>query len=261
MPASATVHSSLLALCLILCAGSAFAQTLDDGLEAYNDADFRRAASLFEGLLGAGSLTRNERGIAFVHLAALQLVFEHQERAAQLARAAVAMDPEVQPPEGVGAAILGLLSEALEASGRQRLRLRLFADPPLVAGGQGHITAELEGRPEGLDTVLALRCNPAEGPAVVERGTGGSTTVDLTLPDEGEVLPCEAVAETSDDLELLRLERELEVNRRSRRNRRALGLGLGLGLGSAAVVTVAVVLAVVLSQRQVRVDDIVVQDW
>lgn len=252
----------LLVTCLVtlatsLLTTSANAQTLDDGLEAYLDADFRRASSLLEEVLRSGSLSRGERATALIHYAALQMIFDDRDRALELAEVAVALDPAVQAPEGVDVAITQTLDNARSASEERPLQLHIEARDPLISGQQAEIVATLRPEPENLDVRLVLSCRPPSQPRVQDRNEGSVVTLAFRV-DEGP-LECRALARTRDGFIVLRARETFDVERR--RSRRALGLGLGLGLGAAALTTLVVVLVVVLGGRQVPIDDILVEGW
>lgn len=253
---------ALLSTCLVfvstsLLSTSAMAQTLDDGLEAYLDADFRRASSLLEDVLRSGSLSRSERATALIHYAALQMIFDDRDRALELTEIAVGLDPDVQQPEGVDVAITQTLDNARSASEERPLRLHIEAEAPLASGQQAEIVARLQPEPENFDVRLVLSCRPLEQPRVQERSEG--PVVALTYQVDEGPLECRALARTHDGFIILRAREAFGVERR--RSRRALALGLGLGLGATALTTLVVVLVIVLTGRQIPIDGILVEGW
>jgi hypothetical protein len=233
------------------------AQTLDEGLDAYLDADFRRAAALLEGALRSGALSRSERATALVHYAALQMIFGERERALDLTELAVALDPDVRAPDGVDAAIAETLNTARNAPEAESLRLEIETDTPLTSGQWAEIIATLRPEVSGFDVRLDLRCQPPEGPRLQDGGRGSSVALELRV-DEGP-LDCRAIVRSRDGFILLRERETFDVE--DRRSGRSVGLGVGLGVGATVLATVVVVLAVVLSGRQVPIDDILVEGW
>jgi hypothetical protein len=236
---------------------SACAQALDEGLEAYLDADFRRAASLLEEALRSGDLSRGERATALIHYAALQMIFDDRARALELTELAAALDPHVQAPDGVDVAITETLNDARVRLEESPLELLIEAVAPLTAGQRAEIIAVLEPEAASLDLRLDLRCQPPQGPRLQDGNQGPSVTLAFQV-DDGP-LDCRSILRTDDGIVLLRARETFDVE--GRRSRRGLALGLGLGLGGTALVTVVVVLAVVLSGRQVPIDDILVEGW
>ncbi len=169
------------ALGVLMATSVASAQTVDGGREAYVNAEFERAVRVFEGVRGRADLSVEDALEAERHLTALQVMLGDESRARIHARAAVALDPEVEAPEGSPPQADELLREAAADVERpSRLTIR--------SEGGSRVGAHLSPEAPGLISALRLRCGD-------ESEEGEPPAIFLESSAVGEV-GCDAAALT-----------------------------------------------------------------
>jgi hypothetical protein len=229
--------SPILGALVVLGSSSAFAQTVEDGRQAYLEAEFEGALAAFEGVLASPDLEMADAIEATRYLTALELMLGHERLARGRARAAVALDPDVRAPEGSPPEADALLREmAAEIDGAAELEVR--------SEGGARISARLSPVPEGVVTALTLRCadeiEEGEPPAIFLTSSA-SDVVDCeaeALTDAGAALY--ATAET------LTLGDEVSGTTTDEEDGEGAPLWPWLVAGGGALIAVGIVITVVL---------------
>lgn len=234
------MKTGALALLIVLAATAspAAAQTADEGRQAFLDADLDGAARIFEAVAARADVEFSEMVEAQRYLAMLRLSLGDRRRARRHAALAVALDYEVEAPEGGGADVDALLDRARAELGDRRLRFVIDAHD------DRRITARLTDAPD-LFEELALRC--AEDEAV-----GPPPEVSLQAP--AGAVECRAEARTGAGAPLLVDELLLEADPGAAAIATGPaggggGLRTGLIVGGVGAAVLAVVLVGVLASR------------
>jgi hypothetical protein len=227
--------SPILGAILALGSGSALAQTVEEGRQAYVEAEFEGALVAFEGVLASPDLELADAIEATRYLTALELMLGHAQLARDRARAAVALDPDVRAPEGSPPEADALLREmAAEVDGPATLEVR--------GEGGTRVSARLSPVPEGVVTTLRLRCAD-------EGEEGQPPAVFLTSSAAGTV-DCEAEALTGAGAALLTSAETLTLGALEttgdEEDRESPPLWPWIVAGAGAAVAVAIVITVVL---------------
>ncbi len=212
----------------------AAAQSLDDARALWFEADFEGARREFRELLESPALDAPKALEAHRHLAVLYLVLGDDARARDHAEAAVALEPDVTPPEGSPGAAEALFRLARERVGAAGATLAIDAPAPLVVGERGTVRASLEHAPPALASSVRLRCDGAEA-------RSAPPTVELEVVPEGTV-HCTAEALSPRGAALVSFERELVTGSDDDepRERRPLPWIIGASVAGAAIVAVVV---------------------
>lgn len=231
----------------------AAAQSIEEARRLYLDADFQEAIQEFEGVLASPGVDALEAEEAHRYLAMLRVLMRDEPAARRHADAAVALDPDVEAPEGAPPEVSALLDAAREASGRRRAAIAIAAEGTVTSGERTRITATLAPAPEALAAVLSLRC-ASGGASADERGAPPSVSVELAV--EGESVVCRAAAGPASGASLITARAELAPAEPTRagpsgalapdRDEEEGGAGpwlwIGIGAGVVAVGTVVAIL-------------------
>ena len=195
---------------------------LEAARTAFYEANFRRARDLFTELLESPSLTREGATEAYRFLATAELLLRHADRARGHAIRAVALDPDVQPPEGSSSRAGRVFDEARDALGGEALRLRLSSES---SDGDGQtVTARLTPDVAELVERVRLRCARSASdpsPRTAEVLVAEAREVELHLAGARARWSCAATAETAHGAVLVRAVHRTESPREmgSRRDR------------------------------------------
>lgn len=249
----------LAALVLFSATATTEAQTpTEDALAMFLNGRFPEAIAAYESVLDSPALTLETAVESHRYLVVLYDLTSKASAAQQHARAAAALDPAVQAPEGASAEAERLLRDASASAQRAAVLVE-----PVGAEREGE-DVTIRSRVvhgDGLDLAqLRLHCSFAGEGADAVGDVGGT---ELTRADAQSPVRCDATAMTPHGAALLtgRLERELESGRvdhelslatesdsndgASTRRRRWV---IGGTVAGAAVVAISVVLAVALTR-------------
>jgi hypothetical protein len=182
-------------------AAPASAQSIEDARQRWFDADFEGALGAFEAVLASPALTSAQALDAHRYVAVLALALGREAAAQAHADAAVALDPEVTPPEGAPEAAEALFRMAQRRQGGHPAALSIDTPVTLALGAPGRVVAHLEPSPAELIGELRLRCG-------AEEAHGPPPSVELAVLPR-EALDCVAEARTAAGAILFSTRREL----------------------------------------------------
>lgn len=168
-----------------LCApASARAQgSVERGWELFFEADFAQARDVFEEVLESPTLSTATALEAHRFLTALYQLLGEEPMAEAHARAAVALDPSVQPPDGMPEEVGALFARARAQHDGATARLVIEGDELLVAPAT--VRARLIPAADMLLRRIELRCGD-------EERQGRPPQVEIALEQDGESVSCEA---------------------------------------------------------------------
>lgn len=223
----------------MLWGSSAWAQPADAARTLFLDARFEEAITAFDDLLD----TSDDAGDsleAHRYLVVLHDIVGNADAAREHARAAIALDPSVELPEGSTPRAEGYLRNARAA--RERLRLEISVDPPPRSGDTATVRSQLRAG-EWPRAQLRLECR---FDARTETREGDAVGVELRSEVEAP-MSCDAVL-SAGDVVLVREHREFEVVVENQRSR----LGWYIFGGVAGGVVVALVAGLVVGLTRSR---------
>lgn len=183
------------AAALIMWTGAADAQSLGQARSLYFEADFEGAIDGFQAVLDRPDATRRQIVEAHRYLAGLRTALGQGEAAEQHAAAALALDPEVAPPEGAPPEAQALFARLKARPDLHAARLAIDAEPELQLTVPSRIVARLSPAPPLLFETLTLRCEGA-GTAGQARGSPPSLALELA-PTASSPVECHAEALTA----------------------------------------------------------------
>ena len=192
---------------LVFSSHAAFAQTVEEGRQAYLEADFETSIATFEAVLQKPSLTRDEAADAHRYLTRLRTLQGQPDSARRHAELAVALDPSVDAPRGSPDEVAALFAAALEVTGGTPAQLTIEAAAPLREGERVAVRAHFAPSPEGLVETIELRC-AAGGEPVSE--TGPPPEVEVVLEPSADAR-CRADALTTARAALASVRATLEL--------------------------------------------------
>lgn len=208
-------------------ASPASAQTLDEALEHFYGARFDDAAEALDAVLASDALDLPAAVEAHRYRAALYLLAGDDVEARRHARAAVALDPQIAPPEGVSraASVFDAARASLpDAPARLAIRAR-------EVDGAREVEASVAPHVPTLVGEVSLRCGEDEA-----REPGASAR--LTVLDAAS---CDARAYSPGGAALLREALTLDALDESDGLDETTLIGLLAGAGGAVVLTVIIV--------------------
>lgn len=257
------VLSATLAVCLFT-SGTARAQGIAEGRELYFDADFEAAVEAFEAALEGRDITRREAATAHIYLGALRFMFDRLDEARSHVEAAVALEPDIEAPDGAPTELRDLVVDVRRDLGGPA-RLEIHTDGEMAPGRRVEVRATLDPAPFRLEVSISLECFSGEQSVADAHGPPPEVSTWLRFEEEG--LRCSAEALTSTGAMLIRNTRELRAVREfatrsdsdessNESNRR--GLWIGLGVGAGVLVIAAIVLAVVFADDTASLQETIV---
>jgi hypothetical protein len=168
----------------------ASAQSIEEAREQWFEAEFESALAGFEAVLARPDLTQARALDAHRYLAVLNQLLGHTAEARSHADAALALDADVEPPEGSPPAAIDLFLMARRRLGGREATVTIEATVPLTLSTPGIVVAHVEPAPPTLFQALRIRCGGAEL-------HGPPPTVELSIVP-GELVECTAEAVTSE---------------------------------------------------------------
>jgi hypothetical protein len=206
------------ALACLGCASAAFGEeaspeaSVEQGRELYMEADFEAAGAAFSAVLDSPGLDRADATEAHRYLAAIALIVGDGHRVAEHARAAVALTPSVEAPEGAPPELSEALDEARAELGEEGVTLGISSDPEVLEpGATAEVTARLEPSPAGLVDAVRLRCGGEAVPEIDASGPPPEVSVTVAPGAGAASVRCSAEAETSAGAALFEVEATLPV--------------------------------------------------
>lgn len=239
---------------VLFCAGEALADDVEEAQELYLEADFPGALEAFQELLEAEDLDLETAIESHRYLAALYLITEETRNARRHAQAALALDPDVEAPEGAPPELAHLFDEVREEQGDIPATITIeVGEEGLARGRESTVTAQLEPAPPALAARLSLWCSGDLEDAADTEGAPPRVELDVIPDDEGQEVHCEASAETEAGAVMVEADQDLEVGEgRGRSRRRRSGRRVwpwALGFGGGAVIVGAIVAGALVASR------------
>jgi hypothetical protein len=243
---------SVVAVTLLL-EGGALAEGVEEAQELYLEADFPGALEAFSEMLESEGLDVETAVEVHRYLAALYLITEELDDAQRHAEAAVALQPDVEAPEGAPPELNDIFDEVRADQGEDPVTISIEAgEEGLVPRRDSTVIAELVPPARAIASRLDLWCS---GDLEEAADTSGSPPrVELVVvPDrDGQNVHCEAAAETRGGAIMVEAEQDLEVTEGSGRRRRRSGRRIwpwALGFGGGAVIVGAIIAGAVVGSR------------